>query len=134
VILEVDPGSAVPPYEQVRAQVTAMVAVGSLPVGTRLPSIRQLAGDLGLAPGTIARAYRELESTGVASTHGRHGTRISAAPTEPAVHTAHLDEAATAYAIAAARSGSTIDQAIDAFRRAYDRFAGSPSPDPGGSP
>ena len=134
MILEVDPGSAVPPYEQVRAQMTAMVAAGSLPVGTRLPSIRQLAGDLGLAPGTIARAYRELESTGVASTHGRHGTRISAAPDRPAPHTAHLDEAATSYAIAATRRGSTIDQAIDAIPPGVRPIRWPPSPDPGGSP
>jgi len=134
VILEVDTASAVPPYEQIRAQITAMVAAGSLPVGARLPSIRQLAGDLGLAPGTVARAYHELESTGLASTHGRHGTRISGPPEATApTHVAHLDEAATSYAVAAARSGSTVDQAVDALRRAFDRLAGAPSPEPGGS-
>ena len=45
--------------------------------GTRLPSIRQLAGDLGLAGGTVARAYRELEQEGVVATRGRHGTVVA---------------------------------------------------------
>ena len=57
MIVEVDVASAVPPYEQLRSQIVDLVAVGSLPVGARLPPIRQLAGDLGLAPGTVARAY-----------------------------------------------------------------------------
>jgi DNA-binding transcriptional regulator YhcF (GntR family) len=48
VILEVDPASAVPPYEQVRAQLASMITAGSLPPGTRLPTIRALAGDLGV--------------------------------------------------------------------------------------
>ena len=61
MILEVDPRSAVPPYEQLREQVTALVLAGALTPGDRLPSIRQLANDLGLAGGTVARAYRELE-------------------------------------------------------------------------
>jgi GntR family transcriptional regulator len=74
VILRVDPGSAVPPYEQIRTQVATMAATGVLPVGTRLPPIRQLARDLGLAGGTVARAYRELEAAGVIVTRGRHGS------------------------------------------------------------
>ncbi len=133
MILEVDADSAVPPYEQIRAQITAMTSAGSMPVGTRLPAIRQLAGDLGLAPGTIARAYRELEATGVVTTHGRHGTRISAVP-EPTTptHVAHLDEAAASYALAATRSGSTLDQAVDAVRRAFDRLTPTTSPRAGG--
>ena len=67
MILEVDPRSAVPPYEQLRQQVTALVRAEVLTTGTRLPAIRQLANDLGLAGGTVARAYRELESDGIVS-------------------------------------------------------------------
>ena len=83
VILEIDPRSAMPPYEQLRQQVTALVLGGALATGDRLPAIRQLANDLGLAGGTVARAYRELESDGVVSTHGRHGTVIAGPPREP---------------------------------------------------
>lgn len=80
MIIEVLVDSPVPPYEQVRAQITTMAASGVLAAGTRLPAIRQLAVDLGLAPGTIARAYRELENTGVIVSRGRHGTFVVGPP------------------------------------------------------
>jgi len=73
----VDTTSPVPAYEQIRAQVTALADNGVLPAGTRLPPIRQLAADLGLAPGTVAKAYALLEQAGVASTHRRRGTLIT---------------------------------------------------------
>ena len=79
MILEVDPASAVPPYEQVRQGVTALVLGGALQPGARLPSFRQLADDLGLAGGTVARAYRELEADGIVTTRGRHGTVVAGA-------------------------------------------------------
>lgn len=81
MILSVDLESALPPYEQIRAQITAMTASGVLPPGTRLPTIRQLSADLGLAPGTVSRAYRELDAAGVISARGRHGTSIARPPT-----------------------------------------------------
>ena len=65
VLIEIDPTSPLPPYEQLRINLTALVLNGALDAGAKLPSIRQLAGDLGLAPGTVARAYRELEADGV---------------------------------------------------------------------
>ena len=52
VIITVDTASGVPPYEQIRDQVSRMIASGVLPPGTRLPTIQQLANDLQLAPGT----------------------------------------------------------------------------------
>jgi GntR family transcriptional regulator len=78
--LWVDTASPVPPYEQIRAQVTTFVAAGSLAPGSRLPSVRQLAADLGLAAGTVARAYRELEAAGVVETRRRTGTHVAAQP------------------------------------------------------
>jgi DNA-binding transcriptional regulator YhcF (GntR family) len=77
VILRVDAASAVPPYEQIRRQIGTMSATGVLPAGTRLPTIRQLAKDLGLAGGTVARAYRELEAEGIIATHGRSGSFVA---------------------------------------------------------
>jgi DNA-binding transcriptional regulator YhcF (GntR family) len=76
VNLAVDTASSVPPYEQLRAQLAAMVASGSLAAGTRLATVRQMAADLGLAPNTVARAYRELEADGLIDTHGRRGTFV----------------------------------------------------------
>lgn len=122
MILEVDPHSPVPPYEQLRQQVTALVLGGSLAPGDRLPSIRQLANDLGLAGGTVARAYRELESDGVVATRGRHGTTVEGPPRGPGPAPA-LIEAARAYAEHASRSGASLDDALTAVRVA---FSGAP--------
>ena len=77
MILRMDPASPVPPYEQLRGQLAAMIAGGVLPVGERLPTIRQLAADLGLADGTVARTYRELERDGLISSRRRHGTFVA---------------------------------------------------------
>jgi DNA-binding transcriptional regulator YhcF (GntR family) len=78
-MLHIDPQSQVPPFEQVRMQLAAQAAAGELPAGTRLPTVRALATELGLAVNTIARAYRELEQAGVVETRGRHGTFVTAA-------------------------------------------------------
>lgn len=119
VILELDGRSAVPPYEQIRQQVTAMVVGGALAPGDRLPSIRQLANDLGLAGGTVARAYRELETDGVVSTHGRHGTVVAGPPRRPAPSPGLL-VAARRFAQEARRSGANLDDALAAVHVAYN--------------
>lgn len=67
-----------PPFEQIRAQIAELARNGSAPVGMRLPTVRRLAEDLGLAVNTVAKAYRELESAGVVETRGRHGTVVAA--------------------------------------------------------
>ncbi len=118
VILEIDPRSAVPPYEQLRQQVTALVLGGALIPGARLPAIRQLSNDLGLAGGTVARAYRELESDGVVTTHGRHGTVIAGPPHRPAPQ-AELLSAARRYAARASTEGASLDDALTAVRVAF---------------
>ena len=127
MILRVDPASPVPPYEQIRSQVRAMVDAGVLAPGSRLPSIRQLAGDLGLAGGTVARAYRELELEGTVATRGRHGTVVSA-PRSPraegaAKRDARVARAASELAAAAHQSGTDLDAALAAVRAAFARIA-----------
>ena len=73
-----DADDPTPPFEQLRSQVALRVAAGELAPGTRLPTVRALAAELGLAAGTVARAYRELEADGVVVTEGRHGTFVAA--------------------------------------------------------
>ncbi|MFC0433906.1 GntR family transcriptional regulator [Kutzneria buriramensis] len=73
----VEPESGVAPWRQVRDQIAARIGSGELPVGAKLPTIRQLARDLGLAAGTVARAYRELEAAGVLQTARRQGTVVA---------------------------------------------------------
>ncbi|SIT76780.1 GntR family transcriptional regulator [Microbacterium sp. RU33B] len=76
-MIVIDPRSPLPPFEQLRAQLVDAVASGELVAGARLPTVRRLADDLGLAPGTVARAYRELEASGFIETRGRNGTFVS---------------------------------------------------------
>ena len=78
--LRVDLTSPVPVYEQIRSQVAALVAVGGLRPGDRLPASRDLARDLGIAVGTVQRAYRELEATGVVTSRRRVGTVVAEPP------------------------------------------------------
>lgn len=75
--LAIDPQSAVPPFEQLRRQLIEQISTRQLPAGTKLPAVRRLASDLALAPGTIARAYKELEAEGYLITRGRNGTVVA---------------------------------------------------------
>ena len=79
VIVRIEAGSPTPPYEQLRAQLARQITDRSLAVGTRLPTVRRLAADLGLAVNTVARSYRELEEAGLVETRGRAGTFVGAA-------------------------------------------------------
>ncbi len=88
MMLLIDPTSSQPPYEQLHTQIAAMIQSGELPAESRLPTVRRLAGDLGIAPGTVARAYRELELLGLLETRGRAGTFITNQDTNPSAQAA----------------------------------------------
>ena len=77
MIVQVDPDSPVPVFEQLRQQILRLIGSGALPPGTRLPTIRHLAGDLELARGTVQRVYDELARDGWVRTAGRHGTVVT---------------------------------------------------------
>ncbi len=118
--ITVDPESATAPFEQVRRQVAALTRDGGLPAGYRLPTVRGLAGELGLAVNTVAKAYRALEADGVIETRGRNGTFIAASG--DAAHQQAASEAA-AYAQRAHRLGLDRESARsvveDALRAVY---------------
>jgi DNA-binding transcriptional regulator YhcF (GntR family) len=78
-VITIDAASPVPPYEQLRSQLATQIRDRTLVVGTRLPTVRRLAADLGLAVNTVARAYRELEDSGLVEARGRAGTFVTAA-------------------------------------------------------
>ncbi len=75
--LTIDTTSTVPPFEQVRSQLTHAISTGQLKPEDQLPTVRQLAANLGLATNTVARAYRELELAGIIETRGRNGTFVA---------------------------------------------------------
>lgn len=77
VHLVVDPSDPTPPYEQIKRDLLDQVRTGVLGAGDRLPAIRALAGQLQLAAGTVARAYKELEEGAVIVTRRGAGTTIA---------------------------------------------------------
>ncbi|MFP3463523.1 GntR family transcriptional regulator [Arthrobacter globiformis] len=77
-MITLDAADPTPPYEQVREQIASLIRSGGLPGGHRLPAIRQLAADLRVAPGTIGRAYRSLETDGLVETSRSGGTKVRA--------------------------------------------------------
>ena len=74
---QLDDASAVAKNVQLHTQIQDAVKDGTLAAGTKLPTVRALATQLGVAPYTIARVYRQLEDLGVLETHGRNGTIVS---------------------------------------------------------
>jgi len=118
--LDVDPAAATPPYEQVRRQVDAAISDGRLAPGQRLPTVRRLASELGLAVNTVARAYRELEQGGRVVTRGRNGTFVAARD-----ETAHTQVVAAAEAFAAEVRASGLDPA-EALRVVREVLAPEP--------
>ena len=95
--LTIDADSGTAPFEQVRTQIASAVAEGQLSPGAKLPTVLQLATDLGLATNTVARAYRELEADAVVATHGRGGTFVrSDVLDEPTTHSGAADLARAA--------------------------------------
>lgn len=107
--ISIDPDSAVPPFEQVRAGIADRVNDGTLAVGTKLPTVRGLASDLGIAANTAARAYRELEHAGLLETRGRAGTFVSSSGDRTR---ARAQKAARTYAETVHGLGLSSDEAL----------------------
>ncbi|MFD9442300.1 GntR family transcriptional regulator [Streptomyces sp. NPDC060006] len=117
--VRVDTTSQVPPYEQIRAQLAALIVTGRLAEGDRLPTVRQLAADLGLAPGTVARAYRELEAGELIRTRRGAGTRVAAPPPGPTrPHTVQLAALARGFTSSARALGADTEAILTAVRDA----------------
>lgn len=114
-VITIDPDSTQPPFEQVRSQLARQISDRTLAVGTRLPTVRGLAGELGLAANTVARAYRELEEAGMVETRGRAGTFVSALGERSRVA---LRQAAAEYAATTHALGIDPTEAIEAVRAA----------------
>jgi GntR family transcriptional regulator len=78
VQIKVDTKGFVPLYEQIKAEIRRLAAVGSVKPHDPLPSIRDLAAEILVNPNTVARAYRELEQEGVIHTQRGRGSFLSA--------------------------------------------------------
>ncbi|MGV0626820.1 GntR family transcriptional regulator [Mycolicibacter minnesotensis] len=114
-LLKTDLNQESPLFEQIRVRLIDAVRAGSVPAGTRLPTVRDLAGQLGLAVNTVARAYRELEAGGIVETRGRFGTFV--ASSDPAE--AAMARAAQAFADAARAVGLGKAEALRYLEAAF---------------
>lgn len=110
--ITIDTAAATPPFEQVRQQLEGLIVGGLLPDGMRLPTIRQLASDLGVAVGTVARAYAELEAAQLVRTERSKGTRVRAS-SHPRPQ---VEEAADAFIAEAARDGLSLSAMLAMVR------------------
>jgi DNA-binding transcriptional regulator YhcF (GntR family) len=119
--LEVDEDSDTPLYEQIVARIEEAVATGRLEPKERLPSVRDLAAELGIAPGTVARAYSELESRGVVETEGAKGTRVAKRPPAGSGSqraSSYLEEALRRVVVRAFHRGAIAEEIREALERA----------------
>ena len=121
-LITVTDESEEPFYEQIAGRIREAVAHGRLIPGDRLPPVRRLAEALDLAPGTVAKAYRQLERDGVVETLGAQGTVVSppraagAANVEQRI--AQLADLLRPVAVAAFHMGSSADELFRALERA----------------
>lgn len=109
------------PYQQVRQQTLEAISKGRLKAGTKLPSVRALADQLGLAVNTAAKVYKELEANGVVVTRGRHGTIVQATGDEGSVAVA---DAASELAAVATRWGISEKAAVGYLKAAFSSQVG----------
>ncbi len=112
-MISIDSTDRTPPFEQIRRQLTDQIRSGAIPADTKLPSVRQLAGDLAVAPGTVARAYTELEAEGLVET-SRTGTRVGAS------HSLSPDLRTAAGRFVRAVTSATLEDALLAVKTEWN--------------
>lgn len=99
-------------YDQFRG----MIVSGQLGSGERLPTVRQVAADLGVAIGTAAKAYKQLESDGLVVSRTGAGTRVAeSAALLPGSVVARVRELVEL----AQSQGAREDDVVSAVRRAF---------------
>lgn len=77
MLIDIDSASEEPIYRQIRTQIVSAVATGELVPGDTLPSVRSLAGDLGVNMHTVNKAYAVLRDEGYVTMFGRSGATIA---------------------------------------------------------
>ncbi len=116
--ITLDQSSPEPLSEQLSTAIADRIRRGSLAPGSRLPTVRALAEDLGLAANTVAKAYRALEEAGLVQGRGRQGTFVAERlPERLSDRERRLAEAADAFA----RRGSQLGFGAGELRQALER-------------
>lgn len=124
--IRIDPESPIPPFEQLRTQLERQIRTQRLPPGSRLPTVRQLANDLGLSANTVMNAYRHLERDGLVTGNRRRGTTVVDQHTTAADRATLISEATHRYLDDLDGLDVTIDEVLDTVRETFDTRADPP--------
>ena len=120
-LLRVDPAEAMPIWRQIEEGLRRLVASRALAPGALVPSVRDLARDLGVNPNTVVKAYQRLVEGGVLTVRRGEGTYVADAP--PALQAEdrarRLQEAALRFAGSALGAGATQGEAARALASAW---------------
>lgn len=80
MLMEIDMKSDVPIYQQIRNQIILGIAKGTVEPNEQLPSVRQLADEIGVNMMTVSKAYNTLKLEGYIVTDRRNGTKVAELP------------------------------------------------------
>lgn len=120
-LISIDINDARPIYVQIVDEVRRAIVVGTLAPDDPLPSIRQLAGELGVNPNTVKQAYQELERQSVAYVQRGNGTFVANGRIPRADRETLARGVAERALTDATRNGLAAEDLIEAIQRAAKR-------------
>jgi GntR family transcriptional regulator len=124
-MLKIDTKDATPIFRQIDDEIRRLVAIGALPPGGAIPSVRDLARELRVNPATVAKAYQKLTDAGVLTVRRGEGTFVS--ENLPAARKGErreaLRSAAEKFAGTAMTAGASLDEATGEVEAAWGRAA-----------
>jgi GntR family transcriptional regulator len=122
--LDVDTSAGTPIWRQIEEGVRRLLASGRLPVGTAVPSVRELARALRINPATVSKAYRRLTDAGLLTVRRGEGTFVAELPTgDRSVERRRLlEHGAEEYSRVARGIGASRDEAVQAMQDAWDEL------------
>jgi GntR family transcriptional regulator len=120
----IDTASRLPIYQQLVEQIREAVARGDLQPEERLPSVRQLSGDLVVNPNTVARAYLELERAGILVSRAGRGMFVAQPRTEltKAARDRRLAESLDRWLTEAVHLGFSADEVVQLVSKRVSEF------------
>jgi len=123
-MFDINPTDAAPIWKQIEEGLRRLITLGTLPPGTAVPSVRDLARDLRVNPATVSRAYQRLTEAGVLSVKRGDGTYVADEPVQLKKSERHeiVRDAATRYASVALSAGVPLDDAERELSTAYERL------------
>jgi GntR family transcriptional regulator len=124
-LLDIDPAAAAPIWRQIEDGMRRLVASGALPVGSAVPSVRELARELRVNPATVSKAYQGLTADGALEVRRGEGTFVAARSAEAmaAERKRLLVEGAESFVETARSMGVSKSEARAAVTAAWNRGA-----------